>query len=376
MKKKKKSSFEKHEFFYFWPGFFFWFFGLQHHNRFIFDFPVLLALWCLSTMASSILNESKRAAIQEILTSSHHIPNGEVAIFAVLNRHSKTADFVLHGPISATNTLRLGSITKIFLSYVTLKAQLPLEKTVAEFLPELSDELIYQGSHKITFKDCLSHTTGIVNYSKVEGAQSHQGTYTPAVTVDLGWKNRPLLFEPGTQWHYSNTNSEIIAMAVEKLTGKPIKQLVDEAFHEIAPTLTFDSGASHSYPIEAPGYKNFTMPWSFPSASGRLLATPLDALRAIDSISSEKVWHTMQTWATAPKREPDPGYDPAGGKKYGYYLQEFDFEVPIFGHDGHIHVTSFIGSTDDHVFLVHTSADIDTHLWMPLCSSLISAAIK
>jgi D-alanyl-D-alanine carboxypeptidase len=321
-------------------------------------------------MSSSI------SKIQAIFAESKHIGQGEVALFGIFDRHTKTADFVTHGPISSSNVLRLGSITKIFLSYVALKAQIPLDKPVATVLPELADETLYQCSSSITFEQCLLHTTGIVNYSMLAGAENYEGIYTPTVTVDMGWKNKPLLFPPGSEWHYSNTNSEVVAMAVEKITGKPIKQLVEEAFSEIAPTLTFDSGVAQPYPLDAPNYAKFKMPWSFPSASGRLIATPLDAMKAIDSMARETVWQTMQTWSTAPRRTPDPEYDPAGGKKYGYYLQEFDFSVPVIGHDGHINVTSLVGATPDYVFLVHTSSDIDTQYWMPLCNGVITAALK
>jgi CubicO group peptidase (beta-lactamase class C family) len=44
---------------------------------------------------------------------------------------------------------------------------------------------------------------------------------TPAQILDQ-WAKKPLDFDPGTQWQYSNTNYVIIGQIVEKVTGKPL----------------------------------------------------------------------------------------------------------------------------------------------------------
>ncbi len=44
---------------------------------------------------------------------------------------------------------------------------------------------------------------------------------TPGGILDI-WAKKPLDFEPGTRWQYSNTNYVIIGQIIEKITGKPL----------------------------------------------------------------------------------------------------------------------------------------------------------
>src|SRR5437764_388663 len=43
-----------------------------------------------------------------------------------------------------------------------------------------------------------------------------------------GWARKPLDFEPGTKWQYSNTNYTIAGLIVERVAGKPLFDLLQE----------------------------------------------------------------------------------------------------------------------------------------------------
>src|SRR5205809_7186407 len=43
-----------------------------------------------------------------------------------------------------------------------------------------------------------------------------------------GWARKPLDFETGTKWQYSNTNYVIAGLIVEKASGKPLLQFLQE----------------------------------------------------------------------------------------------------------------------------------------------------
>ena len=50
---------------------------------------------------------------------------------------------------------------------------------------------------------------------------------TSAKILDM-WARRPLDFDPGTKWQYSNTNYVIAGVIIEKVSGKPLLQFLKE----------------------------------------------------------------------------------------------------------------------------------------------------
>jgi CubicO group peptidase (beta-lactamase class C family) len=56
---------------------------------------------------------------------------------------------------------------------------------------------------------------------------------TPQQIIDT-WAKKPLDFEPGTQWQYSNTNFVIAGLIVEKVSGQKLMDfLVEHIFHPL-----------------------------------------------------------------------------------------------------------------------------------------------
>ena len=47
---------------------------------------------------------------------------------------------------------------------------------------------------------------------------------TPQELVQIGIKDFPL-FDPGTDFHYSNTNTVLLGLVLEQVTGKPLGEL-------------------------------------------------------------------------------------------------------------------------------------------------------
>src|SRR5579864_5293785 len=57
---------------------------------------------------------------------------------------------------------------------------------------------------------------------------------TTARKILDNWARKPLDFEPGTKWQYSNTNYVIAGMIVEKVAGKPLVDfLTDHVFRPL-----------------------------------------------------------------------------------------------------------------------------------------------
>ncbi len=94
--------------------------------------------------------------------------------------------------------------------------RLSLDDKVSRFLPRLTR------SNEVTLRQLLSHTSGYEDYYPLDYVAPFMALdTTPRQIVDQ-WATKPLNFDPGTKWQYSNTNYVIIGQIVEKLTGKPL----------------------------------------------------------------------------------------------------------------------------------------------------------
>ncbi|MGI4733198.1 MAG: serine hydrolase domain-containing protein [Janthinobacterium lividum] len=115
---------------------------------------------------------------------------------------------------------QIASISKQFTAAAILLLQrdgkLSLDDTVARYVPGVT-----QGD-RITIRQLLSHTAGLQDYWPQDYSFAAMATpTTPQAIVDR-WGKKPLDFQPGTQWQYSNTGYVVAGMIVEKVAGEPL----------------------------------------------------------------------------------------------------------------------------------------------------------
>jgi D-alanyl-D-alanine carboxypeptidase len=120
----------------------------------------------------------------------------------------------------------IGSVSKQFTATAILLLQeqgkLSLDDKVAKFLPDLTR------ANEVTIRQLLSHTSGYQDYwpqDYVFPMMLEPGTAQKILDI---WARKPLDFEPGTQWQYSNTNYVIAGVIVEKASGMTLVQFLRE----------------------------------------------------------------------------------------------------------------------------------------------------
>jgi len=126
------------------------------------------------------------------------------------------------------NTIyQLGSVTKQFTAAIILQLQeqkkLSVQDKLSKYYPD------YPQGDKITIENLLTHTSGIFNYTNSREFMSNGATRssTEEKMVAL-FKDKPLDFEPGSKWSYSNSGYSLLGYIIEKVTGKPYEQVVRE----------------------------------------------------------------------------------------------------------------------------------------------------
>jgi len=185
---------------------------------------------------------------------------------------------------------RIGSITKMFTSILTLKAveegKIELTTPLNTYFPDI------ENAKNITITNLLNHSSGIFNFTN---ASDYLKWNTEAKTreellkiVHQGGSS----FQPNEKTDYSNANFVLLTFILEDLYKKPFKILVEE--HITVPlglTSTYVGDAidlknqeSNSYVFAADWIKQSETDMSIPVGAGAMVSKPSDLNTFIEAI--------------------------------------------------------------------------------------------
>jgi D-alanyl-D-alanine carboxypeptidase len=164
-------------------------------------------------------------------------------------------DARLSPPMPATVEMQysIGSISKQFTAALILmlehEGKLNVDDPVGKYLPQLTR------ANEVTVRQVLSMTSGYQDFWPEDYVMtSMMVSTTPDHILDV-WGKKPLDFEPGTQWQYSNTNYVIAGRIAEIVGGKPlIEQLQERIFVPLKMTGVLNSDASRLPANDPTGY--------------------------------------------------------------------------------------------------------------------------
>jgi CubicO group peptidase (beta-lactamase class C family) len=112
----------------------------------------------------------------------------------------------------------VGSISKQFTAACILLLQedgkLTIDDPIGKYLPELTR------ANDVRIRHILSHTSGYQDYAPQDYTIPAWTKPTTAEKIVHEWATKPLDFEPGSQYQYSNTNFNIAGLIVEKVSGE------------------------------------------------------------------------------------------------------------------------------------------------------------
>lgn len=122
---------------------------------------------------------------------------------------------------------QIGSITKQFTAAIILQLQeqnkLSVNDSISKFIPG------YPNGNKITIENLLTHTSGIYNYTNDEVFMKNNAVKPISIENLIAlFKNKPLDFNPGEKYSYSNSGYILLGYIIEKITGKSYFQVVHE----------------------------------------------------------------------------------------------------------------------------------------------------
>src|SRR5579883_2457610 len=192
------------------------------------------------------------------------------------------ADLAANRPAAPHTRYAVGSISKEFTAAALLLLQqqgrLSLDDHVSKYFPDLTR------ANEITIRQLLSHTSGYEDYAPQDYLiPDWTKPISPMALLDR-WAAKPLNFEPGTKWQYSNTNYVLAGQIFEKATGQGLVPFLKERiFGPLGMTSASDWPPAQSN--DAVAYTRFALGpprpvgreaegWYF--AAGELAMTPSD----------------------------------------------------------------------------------------------------
>ncbi|HEX4067878.1 MAG TPA: serine hydrolase domain-containing protein [Acidobacteriaceae bacterium] len=156
--------------------------------------------------------------------------------------------------VEATPAMRysIGSISKQFTATAVLLLQqqgkLSIDDSVGKYLPHVTR------ANEVTIRELLSHTSGYQDYWPEDYLMPPMRQPTTAQHILDVWGKKPLDFDPGTKWQYSNTNYVIAGRIVEQVSGEPLMQFLEEhVFHPLGMKQVWNQDATKLGDTDAEG---------------------------------------------------------------------------------------------------------------------------
>ncbi|HEY6328086.1 MAG TPA: serine hydrolase domain-containing protein [Blastocatellia bacterium] len=200
-------------------------------------------------------------------------------------------------PASPDMRYCVGSISKQFTAAAILflqeQGKLSLDDKVGKFIPDLTR------ANEVTIRQILSHTSGYQDYWPQDYVMPFMLEPVTARQILDQWARKPLDFDPGTKWQYSNTNYVIAGVIVEKASGMPILQFLDEKiFDPLGMKSVTDTDQQKLAGGDPTGYLRYALGplrqapkegkgWLF--AAGELAMTPQDLAKWDISIMNQSL---------------------------------------------------------------------------------------
>lgn len=151
------------------------------------------------------------------------------------------ADIAANTPITPNTAFDLGSISKPFtamgIMMLVERGELRYSDTLSRFFPEFPSY-----ARKITIRHLLYHTHGLPDYEGLfvksgmidkdypRSSKGKEEGFEPTIkdTLRLLAQQKQLHFDPGDNYEYGGSGYVLLALIIEKVSGKPYPQFLKE----------------------------------------------------------------------------------------------------------------------------------------------------
>jgi D-alanyl-D-alanine carboxypeptidase len=249
----------------------------------------------------------------------------------------------LEPPTPAATAMRysIGSISKQFTAAAILlleqQGKLSINDPVSKYLPDLTR------ANEITIRMLLSHTSGYQDYWPEDYLMPPMREATTAQHILDVWGKKPLDFDPGTRWQYSNTNYVIAGRIVEMVSGMQLMPFLQQnVFRPLDMEEVWNSDAQKLGDTDAEGYIRYALGplrpapkegkgWMF--AAGELAMPAFDLAQWDISIMDRSLLSAKSYDEMTQSVKLKDGTDSTYG--LGLFVRT-EFDRPVYEHTGEV----------------------------------------
>ncbi len=239
------------------------------------NYPFIIAIWFVILLSTSCKKDDpvadpNQATIDRLkLAADSVIKNTTIpGLVALVVDHQKginwlyaagVSNTLTKAPMDVNHTFRIASNTKTFTGTLLLQlvdeGKIRLNDKLSEYFPQ------YPKSDSITIKMLCNMSSGINAYETDEWMNAVKANplrvWAPGELADFAF-SQPFLFSPGTGYQYINSNTIILGMIIEQVTGNTLEseitnriinplQLTNTAFHTSGTDLPGNHGRGYDF---------------------------------------------------------------------------------------------------------------------------------
>lgn len=232
----------------------------------------------LNTQVDAILAKSLQSSDAPSISVAV-VQNGKLAYANAVGRAALEPE----RRASVDTRYAVGSISKQFTAAGILlemeQGKVSLDDPVSKYFPSLTR------ARDITIRELLSHTSGYEDYAPQDYMIPAWTRPTTADEILKGWAMKPLDFDPGTKWQYSNTNYVLAGKILEKASGEALMPFLRSHIFDPLGITTAGDCTVDKTPASAVAYTRYALGpprpalregpgWYF--GAGELCMTPSD----------------------------------------------------------------------------------------------------
>jgi D-alanyl-D-alanine carboxypeptidase len=243
--------------------------------------------------------------------------------------------------IHENNAFRIASVTKTFTGTAVLMlvddGLIDLNASAASYLPEYN----IPAGDAITIRMLGNMTSGLYDYSndpdlwEAFTASGNTLVFPPDSLLAIAFRH-PSSFAPGTAYEYCNTNTVLLGLLLEKMTGKPAAQVIKEEV--IAPLHLTNTYFAGPFYLSAPYSRGYTL-----GSTGLLDATNWDpswgytAGAMVSNLGDMKKWAPLLANGALLSATMKAERFNFGTDNYGFCVESISYKNDLWiGHPGSI----------------------------------------
>lgn len=287
-------------------------------------FPFLLIGFCVAATPAAAkerprIEQAVQDYLQPLLATKNFsgvvlIAQGERIILQKGYGEASIEHQVPNGP---KTTFQIASISKPFTAAAIMllaeEGKIDLKAPLAAILPS------YPNGDKLTVHHLLTHTSGIPNINDFpEYEEAQRKPHTPRELVAY-FRDKPLEFEPGARYSYSNSNYNLLALIIEKASGSDYGTFLKTAIldplglrrtghhgsaRQIIPDIANGYAPAGSISLERAPY----LDWSMKTGNGSLYSTAEEVMRFMRAVNRGRLLRPESVSRTFTPHMPNIGY--------------------------------------------------------------------